>query len=222
MEVYSYHQLLYDFRTETSLPAIAQAALLLSFQCKPHDLQLNTSWLSTAIQYARADECHLYYCLPEITAQQRRAKKRLWWCCILRDRIVALGVRRPVQITPDHFDFTQMPPTEDDFAGEIERSRVYNPGTKTLLARTFILQCQLAIALGTTLMTIYPLNGVTNVDASNTSRPSELLQAKIVESERLLSAWMEKARAHLDHDLESFTTPNKSLRLYADLTLIYY
>ncbi|KAF5541765.1 fungal specific transcription factor factor domain-containing protein [Fusarium mexicanum] len=30
--------------------------------------------------------------------------RRLWWCCIIRDRILPLDSRRSIQITPDHFD----------------------------------------------------------------------------------------------------------------------
>lgn len=219
-EAYFYFQLLYDLRTEPNFAAVAQASLLLSFQCTPYDLQLNTSWLSTAIQYARADDAHLYYSLPSLTGRQRREKKRLWWCCVLRDRIIAVGVRRPIQITPNHFDFSQSSMTEQDFAGELARSKVYDPETKALLVRTFILQCQLAIALTSTIMTIYPLNGIT-FPASNLSRLSKLI-SQIDDSKALLAKWMEKAKCQLDPNPEKLTALHKSTNLYSDITYIYY
>ncbi|KIM93818.1 hypothetical protein OIDMADRAFT_63932, partial [Oidiodendron maius Zn] len=214
-------RLLYNFRTETDSATIAQASLLLSFQSTPHEQQDNTSWLSTAIQYARADGAHLYYCLPGQTSRQTREKKRLWWCCVLRDRVIALGVRRPVQITPDHFDFSQTGVTELDFAGEVERSQVYDTDTKSFLARIFIVQCQFAVAVTSMIMVIYPLNGVVIPDLSTRTPPSKLHNC-IEESQKELGKWMEMARAQLVLGPDDTATPHKSVTLYTNLTYIYY
>ena len=203
------------------MAAIAQASLLLSFQCTPHDTQANTSWLSTAIQYAQADSAHLYYCLRGLTGRQRREKKRLWWCCVLRDRVVALGMRRHIQITPDHFDLRQEAVTERDFAEEAQLSQVYDSETKKLLVRVFIIQCQLAIAVTSTIMAIYPLSGVIIPAVSITSR-FLAIRNQIEKSKLELLTWLEKAKAQLAPNPDNFAAPHNSVTLYADLTYIYY
>jgi hypothetical protein len=194
---------------------------LLSFQSTPHDQQDNTSWLSVAIQYARADNAHLYHCLPGLTAYQTRDKKRLWWCCILRDRVIALGVRRPLQITLDHFDFNEEGLTELDFAEEIEQSHVYDTQTKRLLARIFIIQCRFAVAVTSMIMAIYPLNGVVMPTKPTTTQLSKLHE-QIEESQRNLGNWMEMSRSQLTFHPEETGALHESVTLYTELTYIYY
>ncbi|KAH8592582.1 hypothetical protein B0O99DRAFT_689441 [Bisporella sp. PMI_857] len=218
-----FHQrakLLYNFRTETDFTAIAQASLLLSFQSTSDNTQANTSWLSTAIQYARADSAHLY-CLRGLTSRQRRGKKQLWWCCVLRGRVVALGVRRHLQITLDHFDLHQEAVTERDFAEEVQLSQVYDSESKKLLVKVFMAQCQLAIAVTSTVMAIYPLSGVTIPAVSVTSQQLTI-QNQIEKSKIELLTWLETAKPQLTPNREKFAAPHNSVILYADLTYIHY
>ncbi|CZR68248.1 uncharacterized protein PAC_18147 [Phialocephala subalpina] len=214
-------RLLYDFRTEIDSTAIAQASLLLSFHSTSLSAHDNTSWLSTAVQYARDANLHLYYCTPGLSSRQRSLKKRLWWCCVLRDRVIALGVRRHIQITPDHFDLSQEVPMEDDFAGEIERSEVYDSETKRLLVKAFAVQCQLAVALTSTIMAVYPLNGL---PVPLLAMKSELLkvQSEIEKSKEALAKWVEVAMVQLAPSPEYPGTHHNSVTLYADLTYIYF
>lgn len=60
--------------------------------------------------------------------------------------MISLGVRRPLQITLDHFDFSGEGLTELDFAEEVERSQVYDTQTKWLLART--VHCSVSVCRG--------------------------------------------------------------------------
>ena len=140
---------------------------------------------------------------------------------MLRDRVISLGVRRPVQITPDHFDFSQEGVTELDFAGEVERSQVYDTEAKSLLARIFIVQCQFAIAVTSMIMIIYPLNGVV-IPALPTRTQLWKLYNRIEESQKELRKWMEMAKAQLVPGADNTAVPHNSVTLYTDLTYIYY
>ena len=140
---------------------------------------------------------------------------------MLRDRVISLGVRRPVQITPDHFDFSQESVTELDFAGEVKRSQVYDTETKSLLARIFIVQCQFAVAVTSMIMVIYPLNGVV-LPALPTRTQVSKLHNRIVESQKELGKWMEMAKAQLFSGADKTAAPHTSVSLYTDLTYIYY
>lgn len=202
--------------------AISQAALLLSFHSSPTTKsQNNSSWLSVGIQHARAENCHLYYCTPDIGARQRSQKKRLWWCCIIRDRVIALGMRRHVQITMDHFDFDQETVVEDDFALEIEHSEVYSADKKRLLVREFVIQCQLAVAMTPSLLVIYPVNGQI---FPTVSTESDLLkrQAQVEECIKDLDKWEEKAKDQSKLDGNNFLGSCEAVIVYQDLTDLYY
>ncbi|KAL0934747.1 fungal specific transcription factor domain-containing protein [Colletotrichum truncatum] len=154
-------KLLYDFEAESSPLAISQAALLLSFRSPPSSPALrksNTAWLSIAIQNARTVEAH-HYATRTAPPKKRNLLKRLWWCCIIRDRIVGLGMRRGLQITRNHFDFDSNGILSySDLADEIERSRVYNPGTKRCLAEILEQLVELCVVLTDILILVFPLD----------------------------------------------------------------
>ena len=140
---------------------------------------------------------------------------------MLRDRVISVAVRRPLQITPDHFDFSQESVTELDFAGEVELSQVYDRETKILLARIFMVQCQFAVAVTPMIMVIYPLNGVV-IPAFPTRTQLSKLYNRIEESQKELGKWMEMAKAQLVPGEDKIAAPHNSVTLYTDLTYIYY
>lgn len=85
--------------------------------------------------------------------------KRLWWCCIIRDRILALCVRRTIQITRAHFDLDANSPLGSaDLADEIDRSKVYNADTKRALIDITSQFIDLCVLLTDVLILVYPLD----------------------------------------------------------------
>ncbi|KAF7551304.1 hypothetical protein G7Z17_g5076 [Cylindrodendrum hubeiense] len=159
-------KLLYDFESESSPLSIAQAALLLSFWAPSSTRNPNTSWLSLAIQHAKSAEAHHYAAMPVFSAithpmQHRKQNilKKVWWCCVIRDRTLGLLMRRPIQITKGHFDFDSNPVLGfADLENEFARSRVYNPGTKKTLAEILAQVVELYVVLTDILMLVFPLD----------------------------------------------------------------
>lgn len=213
--------LLCQFQSESNLASRAQASLLLSFQSSVRDVHNNTSFLSTAIQCARAERAHLYSVLPQISARERQDKKRLWWCCLVRDRVIALGMRRPLQITPDQFDHRREPFTEEDLVSEIGRSRVYDSETKRSLIKIFVTQCELAVALTSTIMAIYPLDSVP-MSLSHASPELVGLSDRMKSCRQDLNRWFGTAEARLKHISGKDVQRDDFVTLYADLLRIYY
>ncbi|KAK8104239.1 uncharacterized protein PG998_011272 [Apiospora kogelbergensis] len=137
-------KLLYDFESESSMIYLAQTAIMLT-QWSPNFTQAfkksNSTWLSAAIQHAKNAEAHHYSALPSFSPiisplqyKKQNVLKRLWWCCIVRDRILPLGMRRSLKITRSHFDFSSSPAFGyRDMADEVERSQVYDAATKKML-----------------------------------------------------------------------------------------
>ncbi|KAK6194045.1 hypothetical protein LQW54_011847 [Pestalotiopsis sp. IQ-011] len=162
-------KLLYEFDTETSMVYMSQAALLLSHWSPnfTHAFRkANSMWLGIAIQNAQSAEAHHYSAMPTISAndnplekKKQNVLKRLWWCCIIRDRILPLGLRRSLKITRSHFDFdVHSGLGYTDLADEIERSRVYSPGTKRCLIEIFVQLVELCTILTDLITLVFPLD----------------------------------------------------------------
>ena len=234
--LYRRAKLLYDFNAASDPISISQAALILTYYStdrEPLGLLANTNWLRIAIQNATMEKVHMYGQDPELSPEERLCRKRLWWyvllehpsdtstncvqrCCILRDRIMPLGVRRPIQITRDNFDFTQEPISEEDLESESEFSQVYDTDTKRTLARIFISQVDLAIALTDLLSLIYPMNSVKSLDFNTLMCiPSAMQRCR-----NDLEKWS-VTHAGLP-TIGIMSTRHKSVSLFNGLTQIYY
>ncbi|KAI1209186.1 uncharacterized protein F4807DRAFT_427495 [Annulohypoxylon truncatum] len=173
--LYRRTKLLFDFDTETSLVSLSQTALLLSFWATNWSLaskKLNSTWLGIAIQNAKSSDAHLYAVKPTYSAitdpiqhKKQNILKRLWWCCLVRDRILALGVRRSLQISRAHFDIDANTGLEyADLADEVGRSKVYNSETKRCLIEIFVQFGELSSVLTDLITLVFPLDDVPGWD----------------------------------------------------------
>ncbi|KAI0008714.1 fungal-specific transcription factor domain-containing protein [Xylariaceae sp. FL0662B] len=161
-------KLLFDFEAETSPISIAQTALLLTYwtpNWSHATKKTNTAWLGVAIQNAKSADAHLYSAIPTLCGAADTAKrkhnmlKRLWWCCIIRDRILALGMRRSLQISRARFDFNANTGLEyADLSDEVEKSKVYNAEAKRRLVEIFIQVGELCSVLTDLLTLVFPLD----------------------------------------------------------------
>lgn len=166
--LYRRAKLLYDFESESSPISIAQAALLLSYWSPPAHSQgqgarkPNSNWLNIAIQHAKVAEAHHYPSIDTSTVanvKRQNILKRIWWCCVIRDRIMALCVRRTIQMTPAQFDFhAHRPLVPSDLEDEFGRSKVYDPETKRQLAEILKSLLDLCVLLTDVLLLVYPLD----------------------------------------------------------------
>lgn len=217
--------------------ALSQAALLLccwtpsnraAFQLKP-----SSTWLSMAIQHARtinADRCATSTPIPAGTAtpQQKRQNtlRRLWWSCIIRDRLGSLCTRRGVAITRDRFDFEAATPLGyADLEDEVHRSSVYNPAAKRSLARLFTHYVHFCIVLTEVLALVFPLE---NAQQSRRG-PRPETEARMAECRMVLERWQERTSIHFPvfggtlNNLDAAEKgQHKSVVLNTNLLYIYY
>ncbi|KAI1342803.1 fungal-specific transcription factor domain-containing protein [Xylariaceae sp. FL0016] len=193
-------KLLYDFDTESSLVCLSQTALLLSYWApnwshatkKP-----NSAWLGSAIQNAKSAEAHLYSAMPTFSPltdpvqyKKQNTLKRLWWCCIIRDRILPLGMRRSIQITRSHFDLDANAGLGYiDLADEVNRSKVYNAETKRCLIEIFVQLGELCSVLTDLLTLVFPLDDAPGWGRRNGSEDD----AKVKECKIALRRWYKGA-----------------------------
>ncbi|KAJ9640575.1 hypothetical protein H2204_003203 [Knufia peltigerae] len=147
---------LYQHNDSNRDPLImTRAGILLSYHTSPGSMRSNSYWMTLAIHCAREARADDYQCVGN-SPERRRTLKRLWWSCILRDRTVSLGVRRPLLITSDDFDFSLPPLTMEDFENDIGRSRVVDTKGQRALIRIVVHRCKLSLALTDLLMLAYP------------------------------------------------------------------
>ncbi|KAH6685937.1 hypothetical protein F5X68DRAFT_262452 [Plectosphaerella plurivora] len=144
-------KLLYTLDCETDPMAISQALLLMAFWHETLDDEKGAShWIGVAMDIANTVH----------TASLTPAKKRLWkrirWTCLVRDRLVSLGMRLPLKIDSTGFKDTAL--TMEDFdiveSSEItglpfaRNSVLQDPVRQRGLAALFMAESQLCVHIG--------------------------------------------------------------------------
>ncbi|KAH0835261.1 hypothetical protein FOPE_03894 [Fonsecaea pedrosoi] len=163
---------LYDFRTEEDPLAIAQGSLMLSLIAPTDSMhQDNTLWLNIAIQYTKVLRGYRSPVKANQSSAWPNGAQRLWHCCLIRDRILSLGMRRPLQIRPESYDastaFERVPEGVATGKGEYMGSLIHDVDTERYLAKIHFACVQFAIMLTDLLMMVYPHDnaGVTPIDS---------------------------------------------------------
>ncbi|KAF3771370.1 hypothetical protein M406DRAFT_248577 [Cryphonectria parasitica EP155] len=231
-------KLLYDFGAESAAVPVSQTALLLSYWTPPvrTETKPNSVWLSIAIQNAKNASAPYYATLSPsqagssanniAEAKRINILKRLWWCCIIRDRILPLGLRRGIQITRAHFDFEKHPPLGlMDLDDEIHRSAVYTPDAKRELIRIFSRVLDLCVILTDVLVLVFPLDGALDQFQRRPSLlPSE--EGEIRKSKNALVHWYTAAVTASTGAEECggqiSSTKHESVALHTHLMYTYY
>lgn len=205
----------------------AQGAFMLTYYAPNMKDRTNSFWMSTAIHFARNANAHRYYDLddpknafkvdtkPSVTFQHRNVLKRLWWCCILRDKVMSLGMRRPMLIGPADFDVSRPGFNEHDASDEIPGSAVYTPATKRVISQVFAALCELAGILTGVLDVCYPASG---------TRPRSDRPAAVVAQDHVakLDAWYEAAAAQFQASIARIGSVDDQLVLVTNAAYIYY
>ncbi|OLN82116.1 Cutinase transcription factor 1 beta 2 [Colletotrichum chlorophyti] len=136
-------RLLYDFDYESDRLVLVQALLLMTYWYETPDDQKDTwHWMGVAISLAHTIGLHRDPAATSMPPRKQKLWKRIWWSCFMRDRLIALGMRRPTRIKDEDFDVPML--QESDFELEVlpEDNKVV-PAECTLL-RDVSMQRELA------------------------------------------------------------------------------
>lgn len=120
-------------RNHLRAESLVQSALLLSYW-SPYDStkEVNSFWVSEAIRHAVASG------LPDLSSRSRR--RIIWWCCITRNRMISIGLRRPT-LLEKRVDGPL--PEIRDFGDEISNPHFVSKEAKMYFAQAFIMLCSL-------------------------------------------------------------------------------
>ncbi|KAG6219737.1 Cutinase transcription factor 1 beta [Claviceps purpurea] len=107
-------RLLYDFDYEQDRLVLVQSLMQMTYWYETPDDQKDTwHWMGVAISLAQTIGLHRNPGTTSMSTSKQRLWKRIWWSCFMRDRLVALGMRRPIRIKDQDFDVPML--TESDF-----------------------------------------------------------------------------------------------------------
>jgi hypothetical protein len=117
---------------------LTKVALLLTYW-SPFDAeyQVNNYWIDRAFYHARA----ITLWDPEGVATSRRYRIT-WWCCLLRDRLVSIALRRPYRIHEAKSTWPIV--NEADFGLEVMFPKFMIARTKRTMIDSFIWLCKLS------------------------------------------------------------------------------
>ncbi|KAK5064319.1 hypothetical protein LTR84_000152 [Exophiala bonariae] len=158
---YEKARLLYDADIETDNLTLIQCLLLMSQWAANADTnKQNWHWTGVAVSLAQAMRLTHNPEILELPQRVKSLRKRLWFCILMRDRLLSLGMSRPMRIRDGEFDVPL--PTVDDFecdipivtsvAGHHRDGKIQISLTEadisTKLATMFILYIKLCMSIG--------------------------------------------------------------------------
>jgi Fungal specific transcription factor domain len=83
----------------------------------PDDQKDTWHWMGVAISLAHTIGLHRDPEKSHMPPEKQKLWKRIWWSCFMRDRLVALGMRRPTRIKAEDYDVPML--TLNDFEIQI-------------------------------------------------------------------------------------------------------
>ncbi|KAH6972128.1 fungal-specific transcription factor domain-containing protein [Ilyonectria sp. MPI-CAGE-AT-0026] len=161
-------RLLYDLECEPNRISRLQALLLMTYWYeRPEDEKETWYWTGITQSLANVMGMHRNPDHMDISQAMKRLRKRIWWSCFVRDRLLALGIRRPARIRSEDFDVPmltlddcEMAPFEDDILRYFGPLPVADDAAiKRSISLCFVELAQLCVHIGDTLFTQYSILG---------------------------------------------------------------
>lgn len=174
--------------------------------------------MTIAIHNAKAEHAHQFHETGIRTQRSKRTLKRLWWSCIIRDRILSLVFSRPLQALGEIFDTNRPLLNVGDMEKEFFQSDVYEPHVKDALCHITISLCRLAVAMTNVLCLTNSPPGQQICGPSR--KTSASMKWQVDEAERSLATW--KISTPFKSDLGGKPRYHPSLIYFQGLLKMYY
>lgn len=189
--------------------------LLTSWWEGPNEQKDGWYWSGLAISVARSIGLNRDSHINQQPARQRGLRRRLWWCCVVRDVIASLGLNRPLRLKESDFDVA--PLTLDDFeivdygGSQALWLCTHDASTQEQLAKVCIetvavcrlLRRVIEVAYIETpsghISVMYDVQGNHGAENASTANPRKLDLEKLECVEREISAWRSDANPEILH-----------------------
>ncbi|KAI9735361.1 MAG: hypothetical protein M1818_006556 [Claussenomyces sp. TS43310] len=165
--LYNKVRLLYDFDYETDSTNLIQTLLLMTYWYEsPNDLKGAWHWTGLAASLCRRQKLHESSTYINLDTTKQRRLKRIWWSCFMRDRLVALGTRRPLHIKFEECDISMLAMDDFNFESAPERAGARcafgvgkeDASRQQQLALLCIEKVKLCVCIGNILLTQYHIS----------------------------------------------------------------
>ncbi|KAI1815020.1 fungal-specific transcription factor domain-containing protein [Poronia punctata] len=200
-------RLLYDFDYENDRLLLVQGLLLMTYWYETPDDQKDTwHWMGVAISLGHTIGLHRNPANTNMSPSRQKLWKRIWWSCFMRDRLIALGMRRPTRIKDEDFDVPMLEEGDFDFAVLPEHIQVVDPQCTLLrdvsmqrdLAQMCVAKAKLSLCISHMLKAQYSVLICTKTHENTTNSTMMLLPNKqldnmesIARCDLELSRWAE-------------------------------
>ena len=163
-------KLLYGMDTELDPLTMIQVLLLMTYWYgQQNDTKGRFYWLRTAMSLAmdigldRGDKL-------SATDPQTPFRRRLWYCCIMREKLLSLTERRLGNLSDDRLDVSALQPEDFEEAAFAEALSLYYMPDRDVEASIVIRLCvqkvKLCLIIGRILNSQYELNGLRRVNST--------------------------------------------------------
>ena len=161
-------------------------------------------WTGIAVSVAHSINLHRNPAKTNLSDGSKRLRKRVWWSCYMRDRLVSLSTRRLTRINDDDFDVPMLNEEDFDLVRLADTSLmmpsscalILNMDLQKELVAMCIAKSQLCIAIGRVLRTQYSVPQEER--RVITTHPTLRLITSFEEVERIdrnLTKWLERLPA---------------------------
>lgn len=122
-------------------------------------------WMGIAMSVAHTIGLHRNWWNDALTPDKKKLWKRTWWSCFMRDRLIALGMRRPTRINDAEFDVPMLVESDFEIQALADSNTIIPPECRLLrdvsmqreLARMCISKAKLCICISQVLKTQYTI-----------------------------------------------------------------
>ncbi|KAK7215967.1 hypothetical protein V2G26_003970 [Clonostachys chloroleuca] len=113
-------RLLYGLDCEQDRLTVLQSLLFMIYWCDFSNDEKDTwYWIGVTLSQSQAIGVHRNPETLDISSGEKCMRRRIWWSCLIRDRLLCLTVRRPPRIRDEEFDVPML--TIDDFENSLQR-----------------------------------------------------------------------------------------------------
>ena len=109
----------------------------------PDDQKDTWHWMGVAISLAHTIGLHRNPEATTMALSKQKLWKRIWWSCFMRDRLIALGMRRPTRIKDEDFDVPMLKESDFDVQSLPENNTTLPP--ECTMMRDVEMQRELAV-----------------------------------------------------------------------------
>ncbi|KXH59236.1 hypothetical protein CNYM01_06101 [Colletotrichum nymphaeae SA-01] len=162
-------RLLYGLDCEQDRLALIQSLLMMTYWYdRPEDEKDTWYWMGIAFSLAQVASLHRDPKHLPISEREKWLRRRIWWSCVMRDRLLALGIRRPARIRDHDFDVSELTvddfdlsPASDALLGLLGESKLTcaDPAARTAMAAACVDLTKLCVCLGHILHSQYSVLG---------------------------------------------------------------